>query len=149
MQANRTEAVVGGLVLLTAAAFLTYALGVTGQGPSSGRYPLTASFRSVEGISEGTEIRMAGVRIGRVGDLALDRETFRAEATLMIDDGVPVPEDSTVAITSEGILGGNFVEIVPGGALEELSSGEEILDTQGAVSLIGLLMKFVAANEGN
>jgi phospholipid/cholesterol/gamma-HCH transport system substrate-binding protein len=55
---------------------------------------------------------------------------------------VAVPTDSTILISSEGLLGGNFVEVQPGGALEFLEPGGEIEDTQGAVSLITLLMKF-------
>jgi phospholipid/cholesterol/gamma-HCH transport system substrate-binding protein len=65
---------------------------------------------------------------------------------------VLLPVDSTILVSSEGLLGGNFIEILPGGALENLEPGGEIEDTQGAVSLITLLMKFVggdAADDGS
>lgn len=146
MQENRLEAVVGALVLLGAAVFLAVALTAGGlRGGAS--YPLTASFRSVEGIAPGTEIRMAGVAIGRVTDLSLDTEMFRARTGLEVRADVPIPEDSTIAISSDGLLGESFVEIVPGGSLTNLAAGEEILDTQGAISLIGLLMQFISAKE--
>ena len=58
-----------------------------------------------------------------------------------------VPDDSSVVISSEGLLGGNFVEVMPGGSPFNLEAGEEVLDTQGAVSLISLLVKFVAGGE--
>lgn len=146
MQESRFEAAIGALVLLGAIAFLFVALNLGGIRAGAG-YPLTASFRSVEGIAIGSEIRMAGVAIGRVADLDLDVETFRAEAVLTIQNDVPVPEDSTVAISSDGLLGDSFVEIIPGGSLTNLSEGEEILDTQGAISLIGLLLQFISSRE--
>ena len=149
MSENKTEALVGAGVLIAAAGFLWYAAGATAAGGSSGgaSYPLTASFRSAEGISVGTDVRLAGVKIGAVRGLDLNPQTFRADATFTIAEGIDVPEDSIVAITSEGLLGGNFVEIVPGGSPFNLEPGEEIVDTQGAISLIGLLTKFVSGSD--
>jgi len=60
-----------------------------------------------------------------------------------VPSDIILPDDSAILISSEGLLGGNFVELVPGGSTENLAPGDEILDTQGAVSLINLLMKFV------
>ena len=86
---------------------------------------------------------MAGVKIGSVTALSLNPETFFAEARFNIRNGIALPEDSAVLVASEGLLGGYFIEILPGGALETLSPGAEIEDTQGAVSLTTLLLKFV------
>ncbi|SIO02800.1 outer membrane lipid asymmetry maintenance protein MlaD [Vannielia litorea] len=145
MSENTTEAIVGACVLAAAAGFLWYASGLTdGGGSGGGSYPLVASFRSAEGISVGTDVRLAGVKIGSVRGLDLNAETFRAEATFSISDGINLPEDSSAAISSEGLLGGNFIEIIPGGSPFNLEAGGEIEDTQGAVSLIGLLSKFVS-----
>ena len=103
---------------------------------------MTASFRSVEGISVGTDVRLAGVKVGTVTGLSLNPETFFADAVISMRTDVLLPTDSTILISSEGLLGGNFVEVQPGGALETLDPGTEIEDAQGAVSLITLLMKF-------
>ena len=91
----------------------------------------------------GTDVRLAGVKIGQISDMTLNPDTFRADVTLSFADGIAIPNDSAVAIASEGILGGNFVEIIPGGSLDNFAPGEEIEDTQGAISLISLLLKFV------
>ncbi len=148
MSETKTEALVGAGVLVAAAGFLWYAAGVTEAGGSGGAsYPLQASFRSAEGISVGTDVRLAGVKIGSVRALELNAQSFRAEATFAISEGIELPEDSSAAISSEGLLGGNFIEIVPGGSPFNLEEGGEILDTQGAVSLIGLLTKFVAGSD--
>ena len=91
---------------------------------------------------------MAGVKIGTVTALDLNAETFRADVTVNLRESLDVPEDSSIAISSEGLLGGNFVELVPGGSPFNIEPGGEIEDTQGALSLLGLLAKFVAASEG-
>lgn len=140
-----TEVLAGGAVLAAAAGFLIYA-GQGAIGPSSGSYELRASFQSVEGITVGTDVRLAGVKIGTVTGLDLNPQTFYADATFTLQDKVQLPSDSAALISSEGLLGGNFVEIRPGGMPDNLQAGAEIEDTQGAVSLIGLLMKFVGSS---
>ncbi|MBI1416486.1 MAG: outer membrane lipid asymmetry maintenance protein MlaD [Limimaricola sp.] len=143
MRENWTEVGTGAAVLVGAAAFLFYLLNSTGFAAGGVTYPLTASFRSAEGVSVGTDVRMAGVKVGSVVAMKLDPTTFRAQTTLAVADAVPVPDDSTAVISSEGLLGGNFVEIMPGGSLTNYAPGAEVQDTQGAVSLVSLLMKFV------
>lgn len=148
MAENTTEVLVGTGVLAVAAGFLIYAAGLTGiSTTSAGSYPLTASFRSVEGISLGSEVRMAGVKVGTVTSLDLNPETFRADTAFTVKEGIDIPDDSAISISSEGLLGGNFVEIVPGGSLFNLDAGGEISDTQSSVSLITLLLKFVSGSE--
>lgn len=143
MRENPVEVLTGAGVVLVAGAFLLYAAQATGYGGVEEGLRLTASFRSVEGVSLGTDVRMAGVKIGSVTDLALDPGTFRARTGLSLVAGVPIPEDSTAVVTSEGLLGGSYIEIVPGGSLISLPEGGEILDTQGAVSLLQLLLRYV------
>lgn len=146
MTKNTIEVLVGTAVLALAAAFLFYMGQVAGMRSASGEYVLRASFRSVEGISVGTDVRLAGVKIGSVRQINLDPESFRAETLLSLPEAIKLPDDSSISISSEGLLGGNYVEIIPGGSPFELEPGQEIEDTQGAVSLISLLMKFVSGN---
>ena len=91
-------------------------------------------------------MRLAGVKIGSVTGLELNPQTFRAETSLAVQKDIVLPDDSSVVVASEGLLGGNFVEIVPGGSEFNLEDGGELLDTQGAVSLISLLLKFVSGS---
>jgi phospholipid/cholesterol/gamma-HCH transport system substrate-binding protein len=146
MSENTTEVIVGGVVLTAALGFLLYAGQMTGVTATASEYPLTASFRSADGVDVGTDVRLAGVKVGRVTAIDLDPETFRAQTAFTVRSGIEVPDDSAVAISSEGLLGGNYVEILPGGSPFTLSSGDEIEFTQGSVSLISLLMKFVAGD---
>jgi phospholipid/cholesterol/gamma-HCH transport system substrate-binding protein len=142
MSYERAEVVTGAAVLAAALAFVVYATQGSGLMQAPDNYPLTASFRSVEGITVGTDVRLAGVKVGTVTSLTLNPTTFFVDATITVRDDVLLPVDSAILVSSEGLLGGNFIEILPGGALENLEPGAEIEDTQGAVSLITLLLKF-------
>ncbi|MEM9523851.1 MAG: outer membrane lipid asymmetry maintenance protein MlaD [Pseudomonadota bacterium] len=144
MAGNTTEAMVGGAVLAIAAGFFIYAARTTGMSGNDGTYDLRASFRSAEGVSVGTDVRLAGVKVGTVTALDLNPQTFRADAVFAIDEDIELPDDSSVVVASEGLLGGNFIELVPGGSPFALGEGAEIEDTQSAVSLISLLLKFVS-----
>lgn len=148
MSENVSEVLVGGAVLAAAFGFLVYAGQVAGVSTGGQDYELAASFRSAEGISVGTDVRLAGVRVGSVAGLDLNPETYRADTMLSISDGIEIPDDSLVAISSEGLLGGNFVEILPGGSPFYFADGDEFYDTQSSVSLVTLLLRFVGSAAG-
>ena len=121
MSESKTEVLVGGVVLAVAIGFLVYAGKTTGMTTGGAReYQLSASFRSAD----------------------------RAKTIFTVQEGINVPDDSAVAISSEGLLGGNYVEILPGGSPFPVEPGSEIEFTQGSVSLVSLLMKFVSGGEG-
>jgi phospholipid/cholesterol/gamma-HCH transport system substrate-binding protein len=149
MRENVSEVIVGAVVILAAAGFLLYAAQATGLARISGSYDVTASFRSAEGVRVGTDVRMSGVKIGTVTQLRLNTDTFRADAVIAVDRGVPIPEDSTAVVATEGLLGGTYVEIVPGGSLDNLAPGAEIIDTQGAVSVLNLLLTYIGGGGGS
>ena len=145
MAENTTEVMVGGAVLAAAIGFLVYASDATGTGQSTaGQYDLTASFRSAQGVNVGTDVRLAGVKVGTVTSLDLNPTTFRADAIFSVDSDIELPDDSAALVAAEGLLGGYYVELVPGGSPFNLEPGAEIEDTQGSVSLISLLLKFVS-----
>lgn len=140
------ELTTGAVVLIAAVIFAV--MGFQRANLSDGdTYHLSASFRSVEGIRVGSPVRLAGVQVGSVVDLELNPITFRADAIVAIREDVELPDDSAIIIASEGFLGGNFVEIQPGGSPFNLAADESFTDTQGAVSLVNLLLKFVGGGD--
>ncbi|MCB1400511.1 MAG: outer membrane lipid asymmetry maintenance protein MlaD [Rhodobacteraceae bacterium] len=143
MSENRTEVLTGAAVLAVALGFLIWAGQGAGLTRPAGEYELRASFRSVEGVTVGSDVRLAGVKVGTVTALDLNPQTFFADAKVALKKEVLLPTDSAILISSDGLLGGAFVEILPGGSPDNLSPGDEIEDTQGAVSVISLMMKFV------
>ncbi|MCV2870813.1 outer membrane lipid asymmetry maintenance protein MlaD [Defluviimonas sp. WL0050] len=147
MAENVTEVLTGAGVLAAALGFLVYASEGGGLSRATDSYDLTASFRSVEGVTVGTDVRLAGVKVGTVTSLALNPQTFFADATFTVANGVEIPDDSTAIIASEGLLGGAFLELQPGGSPLNLASGAEVENTQGAVSVIALMMKFAGGGD--
>ena len=148
MKENKLEVIIGAIVLTVALGFVVFIYQSTGLTVSNSRhYELKADFRSADGIHVGTDIRLAGVKVGTVSDLSLNVETYRAEAELAIENKVDIPDDSALTVSSEGLLGGNFIEIIPGASYDYMQPGDEFLDTQGSVSLISLLLKFVSGSD--
>ena len=113
---------------------------------STESYVLNASFRSIEGVTVGTDVRLAGVKVGKVSDISLNPASFRADMEISLDLGIELPDDTAILISSEGLLGGHFVELQPGGSPFNYSAGETIMDTQGSISLLNLLMKFASGS---
>ncbi|RMH50751.1 MAG: outer membrane lipid asymmetry maintenance protein MlaD [Alphaproteobacteria bacterium] len=142
MANTAAEALIGAVVLVAAGGFLAYAAQRADLGTGADGYTLVAKFRKAEGIGIGTDVRLSGVKIGSVTALTLDPETYRAVTRLAIQGGLRIPDDSGARIASEGLLGGNFVEITPGASEFMLKDGDEILQTQGSVSLLDLFLKF-------
>lgn len=147
MSGHTTEVVTGGIVVAAAAGFLIYASQFADLGAGGSGAPVySASFRSIEGVGVGTDVRLAGVKVGTVTGLELDPATFRARASFTVDGGLELPEDTAVIVASEGLLGGSFLEVQPGGSPFNLDPGSEILETQSSVSLVQLMLRFVTGN---
>lgn len=138
---QRAETVIGGIVLVLAAFFLIWGFG--GKFQNRGGYELIASFPDAGGIEIGTDVRLAGVPIGRVTRVELNPQTYYADAAIEIPSTIVLPADSAALIQSDGLIGGSYVELQPGGSPDNLSPGDEIEEVQGKVSLISLMMKFV------
>ena len=149
MANNAVEALIGAAVLAAAGGFLAYAAQTADLGMSGGdRYELRAAFRKAEGLTVGGDVRVAGVKVGVISGLSLDAATYRAVATLSIDQAVKLPEDSDAAIAVEGLLGGAYVAVTPGGSEFMLEPGDEIAYTQGSVNLLDLVGRAVTGGGG-
>ena len=138
------EFIIGTGVLIVAIGFAVVGFQRGGWGSSNESYVLNASFRSIEGVMVGTDVRLAGVKVGKVSGISLNSESFRADVEISVYLGIELPDDSAILIASEGLLGGNFVELQPGGSPFNFIAGDMIMDTQGSVSLLNLLMKFAS-----
>jgi phospholipid/cholesterol/gamma-HCH transport system substrate-binding protein len=147
MQSNTVETLIGALVVLVAAGFLVFAYGTTSSGRISG-YDLKARFSSADGINTGTDVRLHGVKIGSVSSVGLDPKTYAAVIHLSIRSDIQIPDDSSIKVTSAGLLGSAYLAIQPGGSDKMLVSGGEITNTQGSVDLMGLIGRVIYGNTG-
>lgn len=143
MKRNIIETVLGGIVLLVAVGFLVFAFKSSGLSSDGGGYEVTAEFDNATGLSPGTDVRMAGVKIGTVVSQRLDPKTFFARVVMSIDSSIELPLDTSARIVPEGLLGGNFVELEPGGDTENIKPGGKLEYTQGAINVVDLLGRFV------
>jgi phospholipid/cholesterol/gamma-HCH transport system substrate-binding protein len=138
------EVAAGGVVLAVAAAFLFYAVLHSGRGSAAADgLRLTARFDKIDGLPNGADVRIAGVKVGSVTDTRIDPQSFNAEVAMRVDRALRIPTDSSAEITSEGLLGGKYVSIVPGGSERALADNDRITETQGSVSLESLLGRFI------
>lgn len=140
---NAGEALIGLLVVLLAGWFVWFAWMQTGGGEKSGSIHVTALFPNASGVNVGTDVRVAGLKIGSVTGQKLDPESYQVAITLAIDPKVKIPADSSAAITSEGLLGSTFIALLPGGETVPLKDGDTISDTQGAMDLMGMVGQFI------
>jgi phospholipid/cholesterol/gamma-HCH transport system substrate-binding protein len=147
MQRNAIEPILGALVLVAAVAFLVFAYNKAGQHSFDG-YPLTARFSSIGGLETGGDVRIGGVKVGQVTSIGIDPQTYLANVALIIQPDIKLPVDSVASISTEGLLGGNYVGILPGSSDTMLASGARITRTEAAVSLESLIGQFIYSGQG-
>jgi phospholipid/cholesterol/gamma-HCH transport system substrate-binding protein len=147
MQNSIVETLIGAAVIAVAALFFFFAYSSTGSGSVSG-YDVIAKFSKADGVNVGTDVRLSGIKVGTVQKLALDPKTYSAVVTLALENSVKLPDDSSVRITSEGLLGNQYLSIEPGSSMQPIKPGGEIENTQGSIDLIGLLGKAVFSAGG-
>ena len=164
MRESVFETLIGLAVLAAAGTFLWFALATGGDASANSgtNYDVGARFNSVSGISRGSDVRLAGVKIGTVRAINLDTERFDAQVVMSIADNVELPDDTTARVQSDGLLGGAYIGLEPGGgydiiarcgADEVLFESEtgcgEIRYTQGSVDLLTLFASFASGSSGD
>ncbi len=147
MSGNVIETVMGAVVLVVAALFLFFAYS-TSQVRAVHGYPVTAQFQSVDGIRNGSDVRVGGVRIGSVAAELLDPKTFIATLKMSINPEYKLPDDTVAEITSPSLLGDKVVSLVPGGSEKDIPPGGQIKYTQSAVSLENLIGQMIFSQPG-
>jgi phospholipid/cholesterol/gamma-HCH transport system substrate-binding protein len=148
MRGNVIETVMGAVVLLVAALFLVFAY-KTSQLREVPGYQVTADFERVDGIHQGSDVRIGGVKIGSVLSEELDPKRFLAVIKMSIDPKVQLPDDTVAEIVSSGLLGDKYMSLVPGGSDKVIPAGGTIKYTQSSVTLEHLIgqMIFSAPNK--
>ena len=148
MRRSPIETLVGALVIAVAVLFFVFAYN-TAQVETVAGYSVTAKFDRIDGIQRGSDVRMSGIKIGTVLDHRIDPETYLALVTMSIESDIKLPTDSSVSITSDGLLGDKYLALTPGGDEEPILDGGEIEFTQGAIDLTSLLGQLIFSQTGN
>ena len=148
MQRNTLETVMGAIVLLAAAGFVTLAYEAADI-KGNGGYEIIAEFGSTGGLSVGDDVRISGIKVGRITEQSLDPITYSARIAMAIAPDIEIPADSSARITAASLLGGNYLELMPGAEDEMLVAGAVIYDTRDPVSISDLLGKMVFSSGNN
>jgi phospholipid/cholesterol/gamma-HCH transport system substrate-binding protein len=136
--------VIGAVVVAIAVLFIAFVYTRSSGGGLSG-YEIQARLDKVDGLGVGTDVRLSGIKIGSVADLTLDPKTYLVTVHMNIRNDVKIPVDSSLVVTSSGLLGSSYISITPGGDDKMLASGGMIGNSQGSVDLMGLINRFIAA----
>lgn len=143
MQRNMLETVMGAIVLIAAAGFLYLVSSSVGVRENSSGYNLVMRFDRGGSVNPGTDVRIAGAKIGTVVSKRFDPDNYQAVVTINVDNDVKLPKDTTAIITSDGLLGDNYVLLEIGGDDQMLKANDQITHVQGALNLADLINKFV------
>ncbi|HYB33510.1 MAG TPA: outer membrane lipid asymmetry maintenance protein MlaD [Steroidobacteraceae bacterium] len=150
MRANRTLEIGTGLFVLlgfAALLFLTTQLPASGLklGGAKAGYYVTAAFDNIGDLKVGSPVTISGVRVGEVSGIRFDSRDYKAIVTMRIDPQYnQIPEDSYASIQTQGLLGGKYIGLSPGGLDSYLKDGSRIDQTQSAIVLESLINKFFA-----
>lgn len=149
MKNNLVEALIGAVVLIVAAWFTFLVYSRTDIGANGGN-EYVAYFNRIDGLSVGADVRISGVKVGTVTAQSLDADRdYLARVALTVDSGIELPLDSSARISSEGLLGGSYINVVIGGLPEYLVAGDEFEYTEDSIDLIGLVRQAMFSGDGD
>jgi phospholipid/cholesterol/gamma-HCH transport system substrate-binding protein len=149
MKSSAIETIIGAAIIALAIIFFTFAYKTAGLGNGAGGgYKISAEFDNIDGVSVGSDVRVAGIKIGTVIGQSLNSESYQARVDMMIEPQVKLSDDSSAKITAEGLLGSKFVALEPGGSDGKLAEGGVISYTQGAVDIWSLISQAMFSKSG-
>ena len=139
------ETILGGVVFFAACFFLAYSVKTSSLSSelTSANFKLYASFDSADGLKLGSDILVAGVKVGKVSNIELDTQNFIAKTTFLLFKNFSFPDDTEAVIVSDGLLGDKYVSLNVGGSDSVLMDGDELLYTQSSINMFNLLGKFI------
>jgi phospholipid/cholesterol/gamma-HCH transport system substrate-binding protein len=147
MRGNVIETVMGAVVLAAAAFFLLFAY-QTSQLRQVPGYQLSAQFERIDGIRQGGDVRIGGIKVGSILSETLDPKTFLADVRISLDPSIKLPDDTVAEIISAGLLGDKYLSLVPGGSDKTIPPGGKIKYTQSSVSLENLIGQMIFSAPG-
>ena len=148
MKVNFLDAFLGFCVLFVTSLFLIYIyITIDTKLFGSDGFQLHARFDNIDGIVAGSKVKLSGVNIGTVKSVSLEPNNFYASITMDFDREYSFPDDTEASVQLEGLLGGSYISILPGGSDVLLLNNQEIIYTQGSTSILNLMLKFANTNQ--
>ena len=141
MRYSLVEIFLGAFVLFVAIVFLT--IGMQSINKQKDGYNISLIFGSTAGLKNGDNVKISGINVGKITKLELNPQDYNAKVDIIIDNDIKIPDDSSAKITSSSLLGGNFLDIVPGSSAQNLRPSDIIYDTTDPVSFTDMLGKVI------
>jgi phospholipid/cholesterol/gamma-HCH transport system substrate-binding protein len=148
MRGNVIEIVIGAVVLVVAALFLIFAYRTSQFRTNSDGYEVSADFARIDGIHQGSDVRISGIKVGSVVADDLDPKTYLATIRMSIDPAVQLPDDTVAQVTSSGLLGEKYMSLAPGGSDKMIPPGGKIQYTQSSISIESLIGQMMFSTPG-
>ena len=145
MRYSLVEILLGAVVLLMAIGFLT--VGMQSINNQKNGYNISLIFGSTAGLKNGDDVKISGINVGKITKLELNPEDYNAKVDIIINNDIKIPDDSSARITSSSLLGGNFLDIVPGSSEQNLEPSDTIYDTTDPVSFTDMLGKVIFSGD--
>ena len=143
MKERVIETVVGFVVICLAIFSFMFFYKISDSGEDGEGYFLNAYFQNIEGVAEGNDVKLSGIKIGYIDNLTLENGTYFAVARLKIKKGIDIPSDSRAIVSTSGLLGGKYIRINPGSADDNLQENGKIKFTQSSINIEDLISKLM------
>ena len=143
MEQRVIETIVGFTVICIALFSFIFFYKVSNFSTERDGYYLNAYFQDIDGLAEGNDVRLSGIKVGYIDKLTLEKDTYFAIVKLKVRKDITIPADSRAIVATSGLLGSKYIRIAPGSEDKNLTNNERIKFTQSAINIEGLISKLV------
>lgn len=147
MQKNHIESVLGFFVVVLTVSLLWFFFKTSDQQSNAEYVKVTAFFQAVSGVTKGTDVKLGGVKVGKIINVYLDQDTLNPVLEIGLDKIYNIPADSSFAVKSEGIMGGKFVSVEIGTSDQKISEGQVFYNNQSSLDLESIVSQIVFGSE--
>ena len=149
MRESLFETLVGLAVIVVAGFFLVFSLSQQSGASTGDNYTLLAKFGRADGVGPGTDVRIAGVKVGSVTSVDIDPKSMKALVKLNVRKDITLPVDSTAQIQSDSLLGGSYIHVQISGMPDNMQPGSKFEYTRGSMDILGILLEAVGGLGGD
>ena len=142
MRYSLIEILMGAIVLTIAIGFLSLGMQSINSNQKVG-YDISLIFGSSAGLKNGDNVKISGINVGKIINLDLNLEDYNAKVDIKLNQNIKIPDDSSARITSTSLLGGNFIDIIPGVSDTYMKPNDIIYNTSDPVSFTDMLGKVI------
>jgi phospholipid/cholesterol/gamma-HCH transport system substrate-binding protein len=140
---EREDIILGACILVLGAGILSWVHSAEPVSEEDNGLTLYANFQHTDGLTEGADVRLSGINVGLVTNMSLNSK-YKSEVIMRLNDDIRVPSDSAAVIHTDGLFGGKYIEIEPGGSFDTLADGETVAYTQDSLIVEDLLARLTA-----